>query len=252
MLSPAQTGGRACKRPGSAPYRVAPRAVPRLELGVEAAPAAAPVVVVVVGQAIIHGALGARTGVRTVPAPRCPQPLSPERRHPQRRPGGQGAALCPPLPLCPPPAQPHGCGSALRAPGSPLPGSTCGGLAPTGQELAWGASGPCRPGPGKQDPSLHEDGLPAQGKQPGGGHAGPRGCSQGHRAAPEDAARARRTLVPDPDGVRGLLPLPGAPAAKGGAATDLKGPGRSNYCFPRACGPADDRVRGRTECHYDH
>lgn len=131
-----------------APYRVAPRAVPRLELGVEAAPAAAPVVVVVVGQAIIHGALGARIGVRTVPAPRRPQPSSPGHRHPQRRPGEQ---LCARLR--------HSCtaaGSALRAPGSPLPGSTCGGLAQTGQELAWGASGPCRPSPGKQDPSLHE------------------------------------------------------------------------------------------------
>ena len=152
----------------------------------------------------------------------------------------------------PPPASCTAAGSALRAPGSPLPGSTCGGLAPTGQELAWGASGPCRPGPGKQDPSLHEEGLPAQGKQPGGGHAGPRGSAQGHGAVPKDAAHTRQTLVPDPDGARGLLPLPGAPAAEGGAATDLKGPGRSNYCFPRACGPADDRVRRRTECHHDY
>lgn len=172
-----------------------------------------------------------------MPAPRRPQPSSPGHRHPQRRPGGRRAALCLPLPLCPLRHSRTAAGSALRAPGSPLPGPTCGGLAPTGQELAWGASGPCRPGPGKQDPSVHEDGLPAQGRQPGGGHAGPRGCSQGHGAASEDAARARRTLVPDPDGVRGLLPLPGAPTAKGGAATDLKGPGRGNYCFPRAHGP---------------
>ena len=98
-----------------APYRVAPRAVPRLELGVEAAPAAAPVVVVVVGQAIIHGALGARIGVRTVPAPRRPQPSSPGHRHPQRRPGGRRAALCPP------PAQLHSCGLSSQGPGQPPP-----------------------------------------------------------------------------------------------------------------------------------
>lgn len=162
-----------------------------------------------------------------------------------------------PVPASPP--QPASCTAAqLRAQlsgpraASPLLGSTCGGLAPTGQELAWGASGPCRPGPGKQDPSLHEKRLPAQGKQPGGGHAGPRACSQGHGAVPKDAACAWRTLVPDPDGARGLLPLPGTPAAKGGAATNLKGPGRSNYCFPRACGPTDDRVHRRTGCHQDY
>lgn len=122
------------------------------------------------------------------------------------------------------------------------------------QVRSWpgGPRAPAAPVQGSRTPRSTRTAFPLRGNSQEVDMLGPEAAVRAMGQRPSMRPAPRRTLIPDPDGVRGLLPLPGAPAAKGGAATDLKGPGRSNYCFPRACGPADDRVRGRTECHYDH
>lgn len=115
-------------------------------------------------------------------------------------------------------------------------------------ELAWGPRAPAAPVQGSRTPSLHEKRLPAQGKQPEVDmlaqslHSGPRGSAGGW-------AHAWQTLVPDPDGARGLF-LSQAPSHAGSSHQTQRAGGRSNYCFPRACGPTDDRVHRRTGCHH--